>query len=143
MDDVFLLELMGISFFFENVLCQRSEKKKDLIYERIGLSSDFAASSGWIIGREWANKYPKLYNTLKDKNSIEINDIPTDALILLKDASYYIYSLFFEIFTMYYESNYGQPTRQQKYAHLKATYQSFMKGIFTCFLSGIKPIQYN
>jgi len=142
MDDLFFLELSGVSFFIENVLCQGSKKKKEFIYERVRLSSDFAASSGWIVGREWATTYPKLYDELKDKNSIDTDDIPADALILLGDAQYYIYSLFFEIFTIYYESNYGRSTHRQKDAHLKSTYKSFMKGIYTCFLSGVKSLKH-
>jgi hypothetical protein len=125
---------------FMRFFCQNSDERKNLLEDRVKRSSNFAASSAWIIGREWASRHSALRDKLKTKEEIEIDEVPSDAMELLARAVYYLYSLFAEIFTFYYDSEYGRRTRQQKDNHLRDTYQAFMKGMFACFLSGAKSI---
>jgi len=138
-DDLVFLELNSIKNFMVKGFWQDDSRKK-IIDERIRKSTTFAASSGWVIGREWATKYPDLCAKLKNKDEIDTDDVPADAMVLLGKALWYLYSLFVKIHMVYYDSDYGRPIRNQKEEHFRSTYQSLMKGMFTCFLSGVKSL---
>ena len=77
---------------------------------------------------------------MREKDEHGIEDIPFDAIELLMKAVYYLYDVFVAIFDTYYSSDYGRMVRRQRDANLQDTYQSFMKGMFTCFLSGVESL---
>ena len=136
MDDVLFINFRSISHYMENVVYQQvSQYEHEKTVKEL---TTFAASCGWMVGREWAIRDLDLHSCLGPKNQLDVDDIPSDALKLLIDAVYFPYYLFASIFTKYYDSSYGQRTRDQKKDHFKDTYQSLLKGEFFCFLEGVR-----
>lgn len=135
MDDVFDIEFTGIRNFL------RSTKTSDQMAEIARFRNMFtsiATSASWMIGRESASKDALLKTRLEHKRNIDIDDVPNDAMMLLTKAVYLPYWLFASVMSDFYDSRYGARNRYQKEAHLKSTYQSFMKGVLMCFLAGVK-----
>lgn len=139
-DDVVFMNFRSIKFFIDAAVDQFGNEWKSQVEERVKRSSSYAASCGWIIGREWGSRDPTLRARLRTRDGIDTDDVPADAMELLGKAVYYLYSVFAEIFTTYYDSEYGRRVRRQKDDHLRDTYQSFMKGMLICFLSGVKSL---
>jgi hypothetical protein len=139
-DDVIFLNFQSISAFMDNEVYMGEPTRKQELEKNIKTATTYAASCGWIVGREWATNFPVLHARLKAKSRIGTDDIPSDAMVLLQTAGYLPYYLFALIFTDYYDSDYGQRTRHQKDAHLKDTYQSIMNGTIMCFLEGVKSV---
>lgn len=52
-----------------------------------------------MIGKEWGKKDVELRARLRNKETIDINDIPFDAMQLLAKAIYLPYFLFASVFT--------------------------------------------
>lgn len=137
MDDLIFLNFMSISHFMDMLYMNKKVHKLDL-EEIIKTSTTYAASCGWMIGREWANNNYNLLAKLINKSFINSDDVPSDAMILLYKATNLPYWHFAVIFTEYYDSPYGQRTRPQKDSHFKDTYQSLLIGVLVCFLDGVK-----
>lgn len=135
MDDLFDIEFTGIKYFL------RSTKTSAEMVEIARLRNMYtsaATSASWMIGREWASRDDLLRKRLEQKNAVDTDDVPSDAMALLNKAAYLPYWLFTSVMSDYYDSPFGERTRYQKEAHLLSMYQSFMKGVLMCFLVGAK-----
>lgn len=137
-DDVFFANFQSISFFMEKEVYQGSSQERKWFEERIDTATTALAIYSWMIGKEWGIKDKNLRARLHEETTIDANEIPFDAMVLLTKAINIPYYIFAVIFTDYYESGYGERLHNQKDGHLKDTYQSFTKAAIACFLIGIK-----
>jgi hypothetical protein len=138
LDDVIFLNFQSISYFMENEVYINSIEKRNFFEHIVKEITTLASSCAWMIGKEWDEKNPNLKAILRNKQTVEISDVPFDAMQLLANAAYFPYFLFANIFTAYYDGAYGKNVRHQKNGHLTDTYQGMMKGMLACFLMGMK-----
>jgi len=138
LDDMFLLNFQTISFYLESEVYKGNPKERKFWEEQIKTTTTMLASCSWMIGKEWSKKDSDLRARLRNKQIIDINDIPFDAMQLLAKAIYVPYFLFASVFTEYYNSKHGKKLSHQKDGHLKDTYQSIAKVAVACFLIGVK-----
>ncbi len=136
--NVVTIQLGAISKFLERHFYEGDQARKDLYKTRIHQYSNLAASGGWVIGREWGERDLGLREKLRNRKTVNIQSLPDDAVRLLHLTLFEIYSIFYFPHKFYYESPYGRRTRKQREPHMRDTYQSMMKGVLICFLSGIK-----
>lgn len=138
LDDVFLLNFQTISFYMESEVYKGNSQERKWWEEQIKTTTATLVSCSWMIGKEWGKKDIDLRARLRNKETIDINDIPFDAMQLLAKAIYIPYFLFASVFTEYYNSEHGKKLSHQKDGHLKDTYQSIAKVAVACFLIGVK-----
>jgi hypothetical protein len=141
MDDVLLLNLKSINYFLETQYFTADPYHRHKVEEHLKTYTMYNCFCGWVIGREWAKKDSQLFNKLGHKKKINLNEIPSDAMMLLHNSTYYPYWIFTSIFDDYYKSNIGKRGSNQKEAHYKDTYRSLLNGTIMCFLDGIKSIE--
>jgi hypothetical protein len=138
LDDVILLNYKSISHYMDKEVYRHSIEKKQNWEEQINTATTLATTCAWMIGKEWGQKDFGLRTKLCNKKTIDITDIPFDAMQLLATAVYMPYFLFAGGFTEYYNSAYGKNVRNQKEGHFADIYQGMMRGVLACFLMGVK-----
>lgn len=138
LDDSIFLNYKTISHFMNIEVYENNIDKKRELEDLVKAYTFYAASYAWIVGKEMNERDPKLKQRFNDINSFRVEEIPSDALELLKNAAYLPYYFFAIVFTDYYDSEYGMKVRYQKLGHLVDTYQGIMKGMVACFLDGLK-----
>ena len=132
------IQLSGIRYFLENHFYQHDKQKKELYQKRIHQYSNFAASTSWVVGREWGRRDPALRKKMWKRNCFPLDALSPKAIELLELSIFDIYSYFYYPHKFFYESRYGRRTRGQRDDHMRDTYQSMMIAAMICFLSGIK-----
>lgn len=137
-DDLIFMNLKSINYYLDNECYNGDFLVKKKMEEHIKTLTAYGTFCGWAVGREWGLKDRHLLNKLKHKSKIKMNEVPSDALILLHKATYFPYWIFTLIFDDYYKSSIGSKSSYQKTAHYKDTYRSLLNGILMCFLDGIK-----
>lgn len=138
LDDSIFLNYETISHFMNIEVYENNIDKKRELEDLVKAYTFYASSYAWIVGKEMNERDPELKQRFNKVNSFQIEEIPSTALELLKNAAYFPYYLFAIVFTDYYDSEYGMKLRYQKQGHLVDTYQGMMKGMVACFLDGLK-----
>ena len=100
------IQLSAIANFLDRHFYLNDQEKVELYQTRIHQYSNFAASAGWVIGREWGFKDPILREKLEKAKTVELTDLPEKAIDLLRLAIFDIYSVFYFPHKFYYESRY-------------------------------------
>lgn len=133
-----LLNFQSISQFMNNEVIKNSKENIMELNELVSKATTMGSLYAWIIGKEWKQKDPDLRHRLIEKDTIQLDEVPHDALQLLLIAVLFPYYIFAQFFIDYYDSPYGHSVKYQKTPHLIDTYQAMMKGILACFLMGLK-----
>ena len=117
-DDLIFLNLQTISHFMDNEVYEHDNRKKKGLEEQIKTATTMSVSCAWMIGKEWSRKDSSLRQNLRNKNRIELKDVPKDALFLLEKAILPPYSVVSIFFNEYYNSSYGKHLSYQQEGHL-------------------------
>jgi hypothetical protein len=136
--DAIFLNFQTISHYMNDMIYNNISGGKNGFEDGIRTAVTASTFGSWCVGKEFIKNKPSIATKFLNKDTIDINDIPFEETQMLIKAVYLSYCVFADLFSDYYDSEYGKRVKYQKEGHFTDTYQSMMKGILACFLEGIQ-----